>query len=64
MPTTTPTALKDVLEDKPGAYRDVAIMNAAAALVVAGAAKDLKDGAEQARKALSSGRRARRGSTA
>jgi anthranilate phosphoribosyltransferase len=48
-------ALKDVLEDKPGAYRDVAIMNAAATLVVAGVAKDLKDGAEQARKALSSG---------
>jgi anthranilate phosphoribosyltransferase len=48
-------ALKDVLDDKPGAYRDVAVMNAAAALVVAGAAKDLKDGAGQARKALSTG---------
>ncbi|MFN3350790.1 anthranilate phosphoribosyltransferase [Pseudorhodoplanes sp.] len=48
-------ALKAVLEDKPGAYRDVAVMNAAAALVVAGVAKDLKDGAEQARKALSTG---------
>jgi anthranilate phosphoribosyltransferase len=48
-------ALREVLDDKPGAYRDVAVMNAAATLVVAGAAKDLKDGAEQARKALSSG---------
>lgn len=48
-------ALKDVLADKPGAYRDVAIMNAAAALVVAGVAKDMKDGAEKARKALSTG---------
>jgi anthranilate phosphoribosyltransferase len=48
-------ALRDVLDDKPGAYRDVAVMNAAATLVVAGAAKDLKDGAEQAGKALSSG---------
>ncbi len=48
-------ALIDVLEDKPSAYRDVAVMNAAAMLVVAGAAKDLKHGAEQARKALSSG---------
>jgi anthranilate phosphoribosyltransferase len=48
-------ALKDVLDDKPGPYRDVAVMNAAAALVVAGAAKDLKDGAEKARKALSAG---------
>ena len=48
-------ALKDVLDDKASAYRDVAVMNAAAALVVAGVAKDLKDGAEKARKALSSG---------
>ena len=48
-------ALKDELDDKPGAYRDVAILNAAAALVVAGAAKDLKQGAELARKSLSSG---------
>jgi anthranilate phosphoribosyltransferase len=48
-------ALREVLDDKPGAYRDVAVMNAAATLVVAGAANDLKDGAEQARKALSSG---------
>ena len=48
-------ALKDVLNDKPSAYRDVAVMNAAAALVVAGAAKTLQDGAEMARKALSSG---------
>jgi anthranilate phosphoribosyltransferase len=48
-------ALREVLDGTPGAYRDVAVMNAAATLVVAGAAKDLKDGAEQARKALSSG---------
>jgi anthranilate phosphoribosyltransferase len=48
-------ALKDVLDNKPGAYRDVAVMNAAAALVVAGAAKDLKEAAELARKSLASG---------
>jgi len=48
-------ALLDVLNDKPSAYRDVAVMNAAAALVVADAAKTLQDGAELARKALSSG---------
>jgi len=48
-------ALKDVLADKPSAYRDVAVMNAAAALVVAGAAKNLKEGAELARKSLSTG---------
>ncbi|HKY85517.1 MAG TPA: anthranilate phosphoribosyltransferase, partial [Pseudorhodoplanes sp.] len=48
-------ALKAVLENKDGAYRDVATMNAAAALVVAQAAKDLNEGAALARKALESG---------
>jgi anthranilate phosphoribosyltransferase len=48
-------ALKGVLDNKDGAYRDVAMMNAAAALVVAQAAKDLKDGAALARKALETG---------
>ncbi len=48
-------ALTDVLNDKPSAYRDVAVINAAAALVVAGAAKTLLEGADLARKALSSG---------
>ena len=48
-------ALKSVLDNKDGAYRDVAMMNAAAALVVAQAAKDLKEGAALARKALETG---------
>lgn len=48
-------ALKAVLEDIAGPYRDVAVMNAAAALVVAGAAKTLKEGSELARKSLSTG---------
>jgi anthranilate phosphoribosyltransferase len=48
-------ALLDVLADKPSPYRDIAVLNAAAALVVAGAAKNLQDGAALARKALSSG---------
>lgn len=48
-------ALKAVLDNKPSAYRDVAMMNAAAALVVGGLAKTLKDGAELARQSLSSG---------
>jgi anthranilate phosphoribosyltransferase len=37
-------ALRNVLAGKPGPYRDVALLNAAAALVVAGRAKDLKEG--------------------
>jgi len=48
-------ALKSVLDNKESAYRDVATMNAAAALVVAQVAKDLKEGAALARKALESG---------
>ncbi|MBP0113752.1 MULTISPECIES: anthranilate phosphoribosyltransferase [Bradyrhizobium] len=37
-------ALQSVLDGKPSPYRDVALINAAAALVVAGRAKDLKEG--------------------
>jgi anthranilate phosphoribosyltransferase len=37
-------ALQSVLDGKPSPYRDVALLNAAAALVVAGRAKDLKQG--------------------
>jgi len=48
-------ALLDVLKGKPGAFRDVAIFNAGAALVVAGKAKDLKEGARLAEKSVSSG---------
>jgi anthranilate phosphoribosyltransferase len=48
-------ALLDVLKGKKTAFRDVAILNAAAAMIVAGKAKDLKDGAELAAKAIDSG---------
>jgi anthranilate phosphoribosyltransferase len=44
-----------VLEGRPGAFRDVALLNAAAALVVAGKAKDLKDGTALGAKSLDSG---------
>src|SRR6202041_2617070 len=37
-------AVQDVLEGRPSPYRNVALLNAAAALVVAGRAKDLKEG--------------------
>ena len=37
-------ALRSVLDGIPSPYRDVALLNAAAALVVAGRAKDLKEG--------------------
>jgi anthranilate phosphoribosyltransferase len=48
-------ALLDVLKGKAGPFRDVAILNAAAALVVAGKAKDLKEGAALATKSIDSG---------
>ena len=48
-------ALKAVLDNIDGAYRDVACLNAGAALVVAGAAKDIKEGVALARKSLESG---------
>jgi anthranilate phosphoribosyltransferase len=48
-------ALLDVLRGKRGPFRDVAVLNAAAALIVAGKAKDLKDGAAIATKAIDSG---------
>jgi anthranilate phosphoribosyltransferase len=48
-------SLRGVLEGKPGAFRDVALLNAAAALVVAGRAKDLKEGVVIGTKSLDSG---------
>ena len=48
-------ALLDVLKGKKTAFRDVAIFNAAAALIVAGKAKDLKEGAALAARAVDSG---------
>jgi anthranilate phosphoribosyltransferase len=49
------TALLNVLKGKPGPFCDVALLNAAAALIVAGLAKDLKGGVAIARKAVESG---------
>jgi anthranilate phosphoribosyltransferase len=48
-------ALLAVLKGKPGAFRDVAILNAAAGLVVAGRARDLQQGVVLATKSIDSG---------
>jgi anthranilate phosphoribosyltransferase len=53
-------ALQSVLDGMPSPYRDVALLNAAAALVVAGRAKTLKEGVEIGRKSLDSGAAATR----
>jgi anthranilate phosphoribosyltransferase len=52
---TNAAALMDVLKGTKGPFRDIAILNAAAALIVAGRAKDLKEGAALATKSLDSG---------
>jgi anthranilate phosphoribosyltransferase len=48
-------ALRGVLEGKASPYRDVALLNAAAALIVAGRAKDLKEGVAIGTKSLDGG---------
>jgi anthranilate phosphoribosyltransferase len=48
--------IRSVLEGERGARRDIGVLNAAAALVVAGAASSLGDGAAMAAHALDSGR--------
>ncbi|MHB0950389.1 MAG: anthranilate phosphoribosyltransferase [Allorhizobium sp.] len=48
-------ALKDVLDGAKNAYRDVALCNAAASLVVAGKADNVRDGMELAAQSLDSG---------
>jgi len=47
--------LRELLEGEPSAYRDMVVMNTAAALVVADIAADLKDGAKQAAAAIDNG---------
>lgn len=54
-PLHNANALREVLEGAKNAYRDIAMFNAAAALVVAEAATDLTDGVSQAARALDSG---------
>jgi anthranilate phosphoribosyltransferase len=48
-------ALADVLKGKKGPFRDVAVLNAAAGLIVAGRAKDLKTAIALAEKSIDSG---------
>lgn len=48
-------SLQSVLDGKPSPFRDVALINAAAALIVAGRAKDLKEGVAIGAKSLDSG---------
>lgn len=54
-PAANAEALVALLQGAPGAYRDIVLLNAAAALVVAGRADDLRGGAAQAARSIDSG---------
>lgn len=52
---TNARALRDVLAGKPGAYRDIVLLNTAAALIVADRAETLPDGVAMAARAIDTG---------
>ncbi|MCW3847650.1 anthranilate phosphoribosyltransferase [Sphingomonas sp. LB-2] len=54
-PQENAVALRKLLLGEKGAYRDAVLLNAAAALMVAGRAADLRDGAEEAAEVLDNG---------
>lgn len=55
-PSENATALAGVVDGAQNAYRDIAVLNAAGALVVAGRAQDLRTGAIMAAEALDAGK--------
>lgn len=55
-PQENAQAIHDLLDGKPSAFRDIVRLNAGAALVVAGKAKDLADGAAMAAASIDSGK--------
>ena len=59
MPPTMPRALRALLHGEPGPYRDIVLLNTAAALIVAGKAANLEDGVAKAQASIDSGRAAR-----
>jgi anthranilate phosphoribosyltransferase len=58
-PAANARALREVLAGAQSAYRDIALLNAAGALVVAGRAANLAEGAAQAAAAIASGKAAK-----
>ena len=49
-------AMRALLDGAPGAFRDIVLLSTAAALIVAGKARDLKDGAAMAAEAVDGGK--------
>lgn len=56
---TNAAALRALLLGEPGPYRDIVLLNAAAALIVAGKANGLQDGVDRAARAIDTGAAAR-----
>ncbi|MDF0599481.1 anthranilate phosphoribosyltransferase [Psychromarinibacter sp. C21-152] len=54
-PEHNAAAFRALLAGEPGAYRDAVLLNAAAALLVAGRVKTLRDGVEMARQSIDTG---------
>jgi anthranilate phosphoribosyltransferase len=54
-PEENARAFRALLDRAPGAYRDAVLLNAAAALVIAGRAADLREGADRAAESIDSG---------
>jgi anthranilate phosphoribosyltransferase len=54
-PAHNAEALRRLLLGEPGAYRDAVLLNAAAALMVAGEARDWHEGVEEAAEAIDKG---------
>jgi len=54
-PAENAAALEALLNGAPGPYRDVVLLNAAASLIVAGRAQDLREGATTAARAIDDG---------
>lgn len=53
--TVNAAAIRDVLSGEPGPFRDIVLLNAAAALIVGGKAANLSDGVERAVRAIDTG---------
>ena len=57
--TVNAAAIRDLLGGESGPFRDIVVLNAAAALIVGGKAADLKEGAARAARAIDDGSAAR-----
>jgi anthranilate phosphoribosyltransferase len=55
-PEENAVAIHELFAGKPGAYRDIVLLNAAAALIVADKVETLRDGAEAAARAIDDGK--------